>query len=124
MWMRRSPDEIVKIERRKRRQKLGPLVPALITLILLLICVIFGPAYWRPLFTSPRLFVVFLLVFGSLYLSQIMVGKYWLFGPGGFPVHPERNKIWPQCRQIHFTKAAKKAKIRIQELRFLGDLLV
>ncbi len=105
MWTRRTPHEIAEIERRKRRQKFNPLAPALITLILMLICFVLGPAYWRSLLASPRLLILFLLVFGSFYLSRIMVGRYWLFGPGGFPSRAERNKICPTCQTIHFTES-------------------
>jgi hypothetical protein len=103
MWTRRTPDEIAEIERRRRRQKFNPLVPALLTAALLVICAAFGPHYWRSFFTSPRVLLLFLLVFGSFYLSRIMVGRYWLFGPPRFPVRAERNKICPVCRDIHFT---------------------
>ena len=105
MWTRRSPDEIAEIERRRRRQKFNPLMPALLTVALLLICVAFGPRYFRSLFTSPRGFIVVLLAFGSLYLSQIIVGRYWLFGRPRFPVVIERNKICPVCRDIHITNS-------------------
>jgi hypothetical protein len=42
-------------------------------------------------------------MFGSFYLSQIIVGRYWLFGRPSFPVPAEQNKICPLCREIHFT---------------------
>jgi hypothetical protein len=107
MWTRRTPDEIAQIERRKRRQRFSPLPAALITLVLMSICFIVGPSYWRSLLISPRLLVLLLLVFGSFYLSRILVGRYWLFGPGrdsiAFPVGIERNKICPVCHTIHFT---------------------
>src|SRR6266536_2770908 len=109
MWTRRTPDEIAEIERRKRRQKFNPLAPALIALVLMLICFVLGPSYWRSLLASPRLLILFLLVFGSFYLSRILVGRYWLFGPGrdstAFRVGAERNKICPICRTIHFTES-------------------
>jgi hypothetical protein len=105
MWTRRTPDEIAEIERRKRSQRFNPLPPALITLVLISICFIFGPSYWRSLFISPRLIILFLLGFGSFYLSRIVFGRYWFFGPGAFAVGTERNKICPVCHTIHFTES-------------------
>jgi len=109
MWTRRTLDEIAQVERRKRRQKFNPLVPALITVVLILICLLFGPPYWEYPWFPRRLIILFLIVFGSFYLSRILVGRYWLFGPGrdsiAFPVGSERNKICPVCRDIHFTES-------------------
>src|SRR5947207_10016913 len=105
IWTRRTNDEIADIERRKRMQRFNPLPAALITLVLMSICLVLGPSYWRSLLLSPGLLVLFLLGFASFYASRILVGRYWLFGPGAFRVGNERNKICPACHSIHFTES-------------------
>jgi hypothetical protein len=101
--MRRSSDEIVKIDHRERVRKFNPLVPALLTIGLLTMCAILGPPSSRPLFTSPHILLLFLLIFGSFYLSQIILGQYWLFGRPTFSQGAARNKICPVCYSIYFT---------------------
>jgi hypothetical protein len=109
MWTRRTPDEIAEIVCRKRRQKFNPVPPALITLVLMAICFVLGPPYWRSMFASRRVLILFLLMFGSFYLSRIFFDRYWLFGPGStsiaFRAGNERNKICPACHTIHFTES-------------------
>jgi hypothetical protein len=123
MWTRRTPDEIAEIERREQRRRFNPLAPTLITLILMFIYFVLGPSYGRSLLTSPGLLVLFLLVFGSFYLSRIFFGRYWLFGPGrdstAFRVGAERNKICPICHTIHLTESdVCPCGGRLEDLRY------
>jgi len=69
------------------------------------ICFVLGPAYWRSLLGTPRVLVLFLVLFGLLYLSQVLVGRWWLFGPGAFSPGAERQKICSSCHTIHFTES-------------------
>jgi hypothetical protein len=105
MWVRRSPDEIAEIERRRRRRRLSPLVPAILTTLLLAIGALLGPPHWRPVFTSSCIVFLFLVIFASFYVSQVVFGQYWLFGSPRLPQSTEVNKICPACRNIYFTNS-------------------
>jgi hypothetical protein len=104
MWVRRSPDEIALIERRKQRKRFSPVGAFLLTLVLLLIVSIIprhSPSH--SFFMSPAFPLTFLIVFGLFYISHVMLGRYELFGPGLVPpAITHRTMICPLCRTIQF----------------------
>jgi hypothetical protein len=85
-------------ERRKRRKRFSPLGPLLLTLVLALIEWVVRRDTPRSFDFSSRAAPMFLiLVFGLLYCSRIVLGRYVLFRPSPFSA-AKPPMICAQCQ--------------------------
>lgn len=82
MWVRKSQSEIVKGDRKKRRQRLNPFGTLVLTLALLFINWLgFRGTLSRYDLSSPVPWFVALLMFALLYFSRLIFGEYRLTRP-------------------------------------------
>src|ERR1700731_4497888 len=102
MWVRRDPVEIANLERRNRRRKLSPVGPLLLTLAATLLEFVVRRNTSLPFFsfTSRSFLIWFFLIFGSLYLSRILLGRYELFGTSRFVVSIKPAVICGRCHTV------------------------
>ena len=102
MWVRRTVGEIAEDARRRRRKRLNPIEPFLLTVILMLIVFLLEPSRHSETFFASTAFVVtFLIVFASLYIPRVLVGKYIvlarLINP---PAPPMPDTICVRCHKL------------------------
>src|SRR5216683_6565642 len=107
MWVRRTAEEIAEDARRRRRRRLNPIEPFLLTIGLILLVFILNGHSSESFFTSPAFPVMFLIFFGLLYLSRAWVGTYRIFGPRLVPPPPPMPDMI--CARCHTMQAASKS---------------